>query len=329
MYKYSTILLSILSTLCIGPVWAQHNVDANAIIPTDTRISGWATGCTVQRGWMDIADHSQGVVTFGVEANATGAPGASTQVISLGDSGVAVLTFSNPIQNLDGPDFAVFENGFLDPENPQNAFLEFAFVEVSSDGQNYFRFPAQYTGADTPQCENSTYVDGTKYHNLAGRYINGYGTPFDLEELKNTAGLNVNSITHVRLIDVVGSIDPLYGSADKDGKLVNDPYPSAFASGGFDLSAVAVLNRISNGIKDLNGAPLSYIIPNPATDNVRIEGFADKNFYYRIVNVLGQEMLSGNITGGQNIDVSRLTAGNYYIWLSGNNARGTLKFVKH
>jgi len=92
---------------------------------------------------------------------------------------------------------------------------------------------------------------------------------------------------------------------------------------------VAGFELLGNGIKVLNGAPLSYIIPNPATDNVRIEGFADKNFYYRIVNVLGQEMLSGNITGGQNIDVSRLTAGNYYIWLSGNNARGTLKFVKH
>lgn len=328
MYKYSKIILTLTLPFCTAPIWAQHNVDANAVVPTDSRISGWATGCTVQRGWMDIADHSQGLATYGVDASATGAPTNSTQVVSLGDSGVAVLTFATPIQNLDGPDFAVFENGFLDPIDPQNAFLEFAFVEVSSDGQNFFRFPAQYTGADTPQCTNAMFVDGTKYKNLAGRYIMGYGTPFDLDEMTNIAGLDVNSITHVRLIDVVGSIDPLYGLADTDGNLVNDPYPTAFASGGFDLSAVAVLNNRSSSTRDLKGMELSYILPNPASNNIRLEGLADKNFYYRIVNVLGQEMQSGKTQGGANIDVSSLTAGNYYIWLSGKEVNGALRFVK-
>jgi len=42
-----------------------------------------------------------------------------------------------------------------------------------------------------------------------------YGTPFDLEEMIGIIGLNVDSITHVKVIDVVGSINPLYASYDK------------------------------------------------------------------------------------------------------------------
>ena len=59
---------------------------------------------------------------------------------------MATVTFASPIYNGEGPDFAVFENGFdIDDEyDPTGVlhFLELAFVEVSSDGENFFRFPA-------------------------------------------------------------------------------------------------------------------------------------------------------------------------------------------
>ena len=54
----------------------------------------------------------------------------------LGDDGSLVLTFPAPIADGAGPDFAVFENAF------STEFLELAFVEVSSDGTNFTRFPA-------------------------------------------------------------------------------------------------------------------------------------------------------------------------------------------
>lgn len=52
--------------------------------------------------------------------------------------------------------------------------------------------------------------------------------------------LDVNAITQVRLIDVVGSINPAYGSTDALGNLINDPWSTPFATGGFDLDAVGV-----------------------------------------------------------------------------------------
>jgi len=51
-------------------------------------------------------------------------------IVSLGDSGVADVTFAGAIYNGPGADFAVFENGFLNATNDSLAFLELAFVEV-------------------------------------------------------------------------------------------------------------------------------------------------------------------------------------------------------
>ena len=72
----------------------------------------------------------------------------------------------------------------------------------------------------------------------------GYGTPFDLEELRGSEGLDIDRITHVRLVDVVGTIDPQYATRDYKGRIVNDPWPTndtIWGSGGFDLTGVAVL----------------------------------------------------------------------------------------
>lgn len=329
MKQSPKLFLLALMGLCTQTAFAQNNVDANAVSVTDSRISGWATGCTVTRGWMDKADHSQGLVSFGTDANGVGAPGSSTDVVSLGDSGVAVLTFANPIRNLNGADFAVFENGFLDPQNAQNAFLEFAFVEVSSDGQRYVRFPASYSGSSTAQCSNWTYVDGREYKNLAGRYVQGYGTPFDLEELRDSVGLDIDQVTHIRLVDVVGSVDPLVGSTDAQGHLINDPYPSAFASGGFDLAGVAVLGNRSSSIADRNKDQDIQVAPNPANQQISLNSKEHKIFYYRIVNVLGQEVKSGKVNNNVYIDVSGLSAGSYYMFTESNGVQSSTRFLKN
>ena len=81
--------------------------------------------------------------------------------MSLGDGGVAILTFKYPIKNETGNDFAVFENSFND------TFLELAFVEVSSDGIHYFRFPAVSNTQDTLQMGNDASIDARHLNNLA------------------------------------------------------------------------------------------------------------------------------------------------------------------
>ena len=139
---------------------------------------------------------------MGDENSAIGQAGQNG-VVSLGDGGTATLTFPNSIYNGPGFDFAVFENGFATSDSM--AFLEFAFVEVSSDGVNFIRFHSTSLIQDSIQIP-MTGINCSLVNNLAGKYTYGFGTPFDLEELMNEPALDVNHITHIRLIDVVGSI---------------------------------------------------------------------------------------------------------------------------
>ena len=232
----------------------------------DPAILGWATTCTIERGRQNIT--TPGVfASYGTENDGIGAATESTaDVVSLGDYGMAVLTFDIPIQNGDGYDFAVFENSLND------SFLEMAFVEVSSDGVNYFRFPSVSNSATDVQVDNGGSVDATLIHNLAGKYRAGWGTPFDLEELAGIEGLDVNNITHIRLVDVVGCVEPRYATRDSHGHIINDPYPTPFHSSGFDLDGVAVMNgwRPATSVAEYADSHLN-VYPNPCNDQITVE----------------------------------------------------------
>jgi hypothetical protein len=208
---------------------------------------GWATGVSVVRGLQKIDAPSFGYASHGRPEGALGpAQGQTVEgVVSLGDGGTAVLMFDPPIANGPGWDFAVFENGFV-VNSPNQMFLELAFVEVSSDGVHYERFGAvSLTKADDPndQVPNLGAIDTTNIHNFAGKYQRGYGTPFDLEEIRDVNDLvDAGRITYIRIIDVVGSIDDAWASYDSLGNKINDPWPTPFSTGGFDLDAVGVMH---------------------------------------------------------------------------------------
>lgn len=300
------------------PVVAQFAPQADvtgstAISRNDARIVDWALDCKVTQGWLDIADKSQGFVSFGSESNATGK--SDNGVVSLGDSGIAVLTFSGVIYNGEGPDFVVFENGFVNPANPEEAFLELAFVEVSSDGVNYVRFPAS-SQTDTPQIPVAgVYMNARKLHNLAGKYKAGYGTPFDLEELKGIPELDIDNITHVRLVDVIGSVTG-NGSIDKDGHFVNDPYPTAIPSGGFDLDAVGVLHSPGKWPATIGNTTKSamQIYPNPAHDKIRLQGGGKQLTTAIVQDVTGRTVLQYPLTSTSvELDIRQLNNGVYYL----------------
>lgn len=228
----------------------------------------WATECTVQRGYVKISDtafmyEGNNYATHGEASDAAGK--ADGIVVSLGDSGIAVLQCAHPITNLEGFDFAVFENGFRAQESPYQYFLELAFVEVSSDGERFVRFPAYSNTPVAPQVSTFGQIDPTLIHNLAGKYEVSYGTPFDLEELKDSTGIDIGNITHVKIVDVVGSVQAEYAGLDVQGRRVNDPWPSPFATGGFDLDALGVIHT-HNILREESGKRIGYpvkIYPNP------------------------------------------------------------------
>jgi hypothetical protein len=269
---------------------------------------GWASNCIVTRGYQDIAIISGGYATVGVDSNGT-RKASVNPVVSLGDGGSAILTFTSPIKNGAGYDFAVFENSFSD------VFLELAFVEVSSDGINYFRFP----------CTSNTQIltqigpfdntgDATKLNNLAGKYRANYGTPFDLQELQSIVGLNINNITHVKIIDVVGNINAPYATFDKNSIPINDPYPTAFGSGGFDLDAVGVINQLPVGLNELELLKASvHLYPNPTNRFINI---VSNNYDIKslvLTDVNGRMILEAV---ENNINLTELQNGFYFLKIS-------------
>lgn len=207
----------------------------------------WATDCVAEPGPMNITNPSAGTAGAGWPAsNVIGYPQGTMGVTCLGDGGRATVTFASPICNRPGPDFAVFENGFENAQMPGMYFLELGFVEVSSDGVNFFRFPAiTYVQTET-QLGGSGCINPTQIHNLASKYPAMYGTPFELDELPDDPLLNKNNITYVRVVDVIGNIDPEYCTYDSEGHRVNDPWPTPFASCGMDLDAVGVIHDLAH-----------------------------------------------------------------------------------
>jgi hypothetical protein len=223
--------------------------------------TGWASGIDVIRGYINIEDKNFEIngsnrVSFGDPNDALGkANGNSMNVVSLGDSGVAILTFDRPIMNGPGFDFAVFENSFSDD------YLEFAHVEVSSDGERFVRFPSHSEVQTLVQIHGMGLTDTRRIHNLAGKYRAGYGTPFDLDDLLDSTDIDLNHITHVKLIDVGGSIG-VGGTNDSYGNRINEPFSTPYETGGFDLDAVGVIHQLVSIQKQEK--PQISVYPNPS-----------------------------------------------------------------
>lgn len=278
-------------------------VGSTAIHKDSSIIVAWATGVTVQRGPLDIAQPGNGNASFGVEADALGIADG-TGVVSLGDGGSAIVTFASPIKNGPGADFAIFENGFADN------YIELAFVEVSSDGINFYRFPAVSEWPTSIQLSNFDYSDCRYFNNFAGKYRANYGTPFDLEELNGEVGLDINAITHVKIIDVVGFVDPTYGTMDSQGNYINDPYPTAFPSGGFDLDAVAVIHEGTQSVIE-NEISQFIVYPNPSNGIFKVSSLQSGN--YTIFSPTGKEILNSDFSNDFVVDLSDFPKGMYIL----------------
>jgi len=319
------ILLAICSgTLSMAQYAPQAGVPGStAISATSSSFAGWATQCTIARGYLNIDSPALGPVTVGDSSNALGV--VDHYIVSLGDSGVATLTFAAPIYNGPDADFAVFENGFANAANDSQAFLELAFVEVSSDGMRFVRFPAtSLTDINTQIPGSGVYMYANLLNNIAGKYITNYGTPFDLQELADSPGLDINNITHVRLVDVVGSTGP-HACRDAGGRIINDPYPTQFPTGGFDLDAVGVLHQaaishIGVGILYDNVSVKTY--PNPATDKlfISVNGIAPHGLTATLTTITGKELLQKALSENNNeLTIQQLPAGMYFLTLRDAN----------
>lgn len=325
MKSYFIVSVCVSLLFCYTPINAQFappfgHEGNTAMYKDSSAFVAWANKCNVVRGFQDISNQSLGYTNVGDSSLAIGLAGTNG-VVSLGDGGVAILEFSSPIMDGNGPDFAVFENGF------DNLFLELAFVEVSSDGIHFFRFPAISNTDTTIQTDGFGLTDASKLHNLAGKYRAEYGTPFDLSDLTNDALLNKQAITHVKVIDVVGSIQNQYCSRDANNHKINDPWPTGWGNGGFDLDAVGVIHQQTVGIDELELTNVS-VYPNPAT-NVLYVNLSSINYSLEVINLIGEVVLKvENKSNTTSLELSNLKSGVYYLKISSERKQKQMKFVK-
>lgn len=270
------LLFLVLNNLCLAQ---KFNGDGIAIHKDSSVIVSWAVSAIVERGYINIADTTQTYTERGITSNKA-FQGSIENVIgkanglflSLGDGGHIILEFGKPITNGPGPDFAVFENIIFTPPNqPYLGFVELAFVEVSSDGINYERFPAISQQPYEKQIGTFDTLDFRLFKNFAGVYPVFYGYPFDLDDIPGEV-VDKSKITHVKIIDVVGNIDTKYARLDSQGNIINDPWPTPFATCGFDLDAVGVIHELGgSSTTDFITQPNISIFPNPAKDYIHVQ----------------------------------------------------------
>lgn len=269
----------------IGDDWHHANPleDDDAVINPIFR--GWATGF---RDYLPSDDQWSG--DWDDPNKALGpATGQNVDIVSLGDldadeiadgcaPGQITLLFGDPedpndpnhIRNVSGYDFVVFENGVISNYDTSagsakgQMFAELGYVEVSSDGNNFVRFPAVSLTAQPEGGHGYLTIDITGIYNLLGKHPNAQGvcvgTPFDLSEISDEpnviAGVvDINNISYVRIVDIPGSGDfndtavehidcntwPVWSDYD-----ANHPIYDAWVtwgSGGLDLEAVGVLEE--------------------------------------------------------------------------------------
>ena len=166
--------------------------------------------------------------------------------------GYITLGFGTAITNGEGADFAVFENAFTSNYTTPGGsvagqvFAELAFVEVSTDGINFARFPS-ISLTESAVGQYGT-IDPSNVLNLAGKSANAYGeswgTPFNLDSLVMDelvlAGLvDLFNINFIRIVDIPGN----GFFKDSAGNPIYDAW-ATFGSGGFDLDAIGAINVV-------------------------------------------------------------------------------------
>jgi hypothetical protein len=304
-------------------------IGSTAIYKDSSIILAWGDSCLIERGWMNIADTLLGKVSSGSDSNALFA--ADALPVSLGDGGTATYYLANALFDGPGADFAVFENGFLNPQDSNEAYLELAFVEISSDGTHYQRFQSTCLNNTLNQIPGTgIYSDARSMHNLAGKYIARWGVPFDITELKDSAFIDPNNIRYVRVRDVVGSIDSAFACLDAGQRIINDPYPTDFPTGGFDLDALGLIHvQIPNSVANtpLNDGIL-MVYPNPCTTTLYLPATqiwqgAD------VFDMFGRVQQSTSGSSLQVLNVGELVSGVYTIRLKNTqNQTFTTRLLK-
>ncbi len=258
-YFTAAFILTLIARTLPAIAGPYENVGVPA---SDPAIALWA---------MNVLDYSPAPgVNPGVSDPSHALGPANGAIVSLGDltqpmidagtpPGQITLSFDLPITNGPDWDLLVFENAATLFTRPY-VFGELAYVEVSSTGRDFARFPSVSLNVEPGQGVpgdteiNASFgrafagINTTNVHNLAGIHPIRVGTVFDFNDLAAdplvlSGQIDLNDIRFVRVVDIPGSGAFL----DADGRPILDAWLTT-GTGGFDLDAVGA----------------RYVIPEPA-----------------------------------------------------------------
>ncbi len=215
--------------------------------PTQDELSIWGdevieylSGDNLSDGF-DLQESALGTPSFDQEGYSD-VRLAYEQTLSLGAGGEVIIELKQSISNQMGPDLAIFENSF------NGSFIEYAWIEVSSDGESFVRFPNYYFA----QQALGSFDERADIQDigLAGHSMAGQGVGFDLTQLTHypevrLGQVDLNQIRFVKVVDIVGDGE----ARDTLMSPIYDPYPTQ-GSAGFDLDAIGGLTEPSGLCKE-------------------------------------------------------------------------------
>jgi len=131
----------------------------------------------------------------------------------------------------------------------------------------------------------------------------------------------------------VGDLHDRFARYDSQGHKINDPWPSPYWSGGFDLDAVGVIHQRG----EVTGLPTFVrseesirVFPNPANSvvNVRfVKGDDFMHFNIELINLAGQILISSS---NKQLNVSGIPNGLYILKISdGKNIQFKKILIRH
>ena len=188
-----------------------------------------------------------------VQQNILGGPlggglgGGSLDVLTLGEGGSVTLGFDVLMRDAPGADLAVFENGFV--FGGDQVFAEVGFVEVSSNGTDFARFPSSFAPPAAGGTPMGTFAGLGGGMPIVANVAVDPASPFDparaggealdfadlaADPLVIGGQVDLQAIAFVRLVDVTP------GSSDSLGHVI-----TAGTLGGADFDAVAALHHDS------------------------------------------------------------------------------------
>jgi hypothetical protein len=256
----------------VGPDGDGKKTDNNYVNPVFT---GWASSVVYAPSDETTFYGQNGIIPFQADPNRALGPVTGGDItVSMGDMdateianylagtgygpGTLTLGFDKSIYNGPGADFAAFENGFVSDfttgagSEAGQIWAELGYVEVSTDGNQFARFPSTYLNypdGQSPVSQDYLTLDVTNIHNLVGKHANMYGmnswgTPFDLDDLLDDplvlSGLvDLDDINYVRIVDIPG--DGTF--TDTQGNPIYDAWVT-WGTGGLDFDAVGAINTV-------------------------------------------------------------------------------------